>query len=417
MATKYWRGLAAAVAQVGTVAITAGDAATTYRLLINGLIIASFTGNATPNTIAAGLVTAWNASVHPYKLGIVASGATTPLTLTGPAGMPFTVTTAVSGGAGTIGAYTAVTAATGPNFFDNVLNWSDSVVPVSTDTVIFRDNAINLCWNIDQNAIDLTALNIEQSYTGRIGLPIGSVAQSADGLTAAAGVQEYRTTYFRIGWTTGRIGEHSGPGTPNGSPRLKLWNDAAGASNTNIINTAAQGADSGLPAVRLKANVNSANVLVRLAPGGVGLAADEAAETATFGAISIADTSELSRVYAGDGLTVTSWTQTGGQNRLKAAATITSVEAEGGTLTLDGTMACTTVNANGGTIISNNVPAAGAAIVTANIAGGTLDMAQSTAPRTITTLNPNLGVFKADKDVVTITTLAQPAGPYAMTIT
>ncbi len=416
MATKYWRGLALAVAQVSTVTVGTHDAATRYEIRVNGIPIVSSTGAASANATAAALQAAWAASTHPYKQGITATVNANVVTLTSVPGMPFTVTVGVVGGTGTISTATP-TNATGPHHWDNAANWSDNAVPVSTDTVIFKDSAVSVCWALDQNAVDLAELVIFQSYTGRIGLPLLSVAASANGETQNAGANEYRDRYLRIGWTAGRIGEHPGPGTPTGSPRLKLHNDAAGASSTVIHNTAQAGIDSGLPAVRLKANVNTASIHVRSAPGGLGLAADEPAETATFGAIAIADITELSRVYAGAGASIASWVQTGGVNQLRAAATVAAVEVNGGQLLIDGAFAITALEVAGGTCIANNVPAAGAAIVTANLNGGILDLAQTPQPRTITTLNPNLGDLRADKDVITITTLNQPAGPYRAVIT
>lgn len=411
MATKYWRGLALAVAQATTVTVGTHDAATRYEIRVNGIAIASSTGAASASATAAALQAAWQASTHPYRQGITASVNSNVVTLTSVAGMPFTVTTGVVGGTGTISNATP-TAATGPHHWDNAANWSDNAVPANGDTVIFKDSGVSVCWALDQNTVDLADLLIFQSYTGRIGLPLLSVAASANGETQNGGANEYRDRYLRIGWATGRIGEHHGPGTPAGSARLKLHNDSASASTTEIVNTAQASVDPNLPAVRLKANVNTAAINVRLAPGGIGLAADEPAETATFGQIAIADQSELSRVYAGAGATISGWMQTGGVNRLNAAATVAAVEVNGGQLVIDGAFAVTMLAVAGGICVPNNVPAAGAAIGTCNLDGGIVDFAQSARARTVTTMNPNQGEIRADKDVLTITTRNQPAGPY-----
>jgi hypothetical protein len=415
MATKYWKGTALAVAQVSTVTVGTHDATTLYEIRVNGLTIARSVGAASNTATATALAAAWNASTHPYRQGITATSAAAVVTLTGVAGMPFTVTVAVTTGTGTISTATP-TAATGPHHWDNAANWSDGALPASTDTVIFRDNAVNVCWGLNQAAVALAELQIWQSYTGRIGLPLATVAASANGETANAGADEYRDRYLRIAWTAARIGEHAGPGTPSGSPRLKLDNAAAGASTTLIANTAAAGIDPGLPAVRLKANNASARVNVRLAPGGLGLAADEPTETSTFGAVVIADTSELSRVYSGPGATLASWQQSGGNNQLRAAATLASCTVLGGQLAIDGAFAITALTVEGGICYPNNVPASGAAVVTATLNGGLLDFTQSPAARTVTTLNPNRGELRADKNVLTVTTFAQPANLYRAAI-
>lgn len=411
MPTMYWRGLAPAVAQISTVTVGTYDAATRYEIRVNGIAVVSAIGGGTANAVAAALQAAWQASTHPYRQGITASVAAAVVTLTSVAGMPFTVTVAPVGGTGTISTATTQ-AATGPNHWDNAANWSGGVLPANTDTVIFKDSAVSVCWGLDQNAIDLAELFIFQSYTGRIGLPLLSVAASSDGATQNAGANEYRDRYLRIGWTLARIGEHQGPGTPAGSARLKLWNDAPGASNTVILNSAQAGIDSGQAAIRLRANVNTAAINIRQAPGGVALAADEPAETGTFGAVQIADQSELTRVYSGPGAAIASWVQSGGVNELRASAAVASVELAGGQLVIDGLMAVTTLNVDGGTVFPNNVPPSGAAIGTLNLNGGIADFTRTPQARTVTTLNPNTGELRADRDVLTVTTLAQPAGLY-----
>jgi hypothetical protein len=88
----------------------------------------------------------------------------------------------------------------------------------------------------------------------------------------------------------------------------------------------------------------------------------------------------------------------------------------GGQLAIDGSFAITTLTVEGGICYPNNVPASGAAVVTANLNGGLLDFTQSPAARTVTNLNPNRGELRADKNALTVTTFAQPANLYRAAI-
>lgn len=75
---------------------------------------------------------------------------------------------------------------------------------------------------------------------------------------------------------------------------------------------------------------------------------------------------------------------------------------------MDGTWALTTLNVLGGIVISNNWVAT--PIVTVNLTGGLLDFGDSPFNRTVTTMNHDLGDYINSKEVVTFTTLNQPAG-------
>ena len=93
MGDNYWVGGAVAVAQVVTVALTAYDGATTYKLTVGGVVVSAVGTGGTTTTAAAALAAAWNASTHSYFTGITAnnnSSATVTLTAD-TAGVPFTV--------------------------------------------------------------------------------------------------------------------------------------------------------------------------------------------------------------------------------------------------------------------------------------------------------------------------------------
>src|SRR5437870_1231320 len=109
MATNRFTGGASAIAQVSTVTITADDVTTTYKLTINGKVISTLGTGVSTTATAAALAAAWAASTAGEALEVVATSSVAVVTLTGKSdGTPFTVTSSVSGGAGTIGAVTAV---------------------------------------------------------------------------------------------------------------------------------------------------------------------------------------------------------------------------------------------------------------------------------------------------------------------
>ncbi len=411
MATKYWLGTADAVAQVTTIQVTAYDALTTYKITVGGIVISSV-GNTSVNQTATDIATAWNASTHPYCTGITASTVTDTVHLTADiAGVPFTVTSSVTGGTGTIGVATESTASAGANDWSTADNWSDGSIPANTDTVIFRDNAVNVCWSLDQSAVTINDLFIEKSYTGKIGLNRAEFATSIDGETTDATKDEYRVHYLKIDYDTLEVGKHVGGGNPSGSGRIKINNQNTGASTSTVFDTANVSTETELAAVRLLANSAGADFFIR--DGLTGIAIDEPNETSTIGDIYIDGSG--SKVYIGDGVTLTTFTQSGGLALLQAAATITSVSVLGGKLTIEGSFTITTLTQEGG-VINANHSSVGNAITTANLNGGSIIATQSSAIRTWATVNMASGAsLRANSDILAITTLNEPAKEYTLT--
>lgn len=412
MATKYWLGVADAVAQVSTVQITAFDASTTYKLTVGGVEI-SVTGDTDADTTASNLSTAWNDSTHPYCTGVTATVSTDTVTLTADtAGVPFVVTSSVSGGTGTIGSVTQSTASAGPNDWSTADNWSDGSIPANTDTVIFKDNAVNVCWGLDQSSVTIDDLFIEKTYTGRIGLDLAEFATSADGETTNSAKPEYREDYLLIDYDVLEIGKHVGGGSPTGSARIKIDNQNSGASTTTIFDTASAASESALAAVRLLAASATADFYIR--DGSVGIGIDEPNETATVGDVYVEGTG--AECYIGDGVTITSYTQVAGTGLLQAAATVTTVKLINGTLRIEGSFTITTLTQEGGTLYDNHT-AAGNAVTTANLNGGTTDATESSQARTWATVNlgDNANLL-ANSDFLTITTLNEPSGEYTLSL-
>lgn len=420
MTTRVWRGQAPAVAQIDAVAVTAYDAATQYQLLVGGEIVASASGGGTAAAVAAALASGWNAATgNPYARPITAADDTADVRFTADvAGNPFTVTTNATGGAGGFGAVTGETANAGPHDWSTAANWSGGAVPVNADDVFFRNTSSPVLWGLDQSAVTLASLAIEQSFTGVIGLNKRTVVTGAAG-ASVTGKAEYRADYLDIGWDECRIGEMIGPGSPAGSGRLKLDNAKAGASETTIYNTSSSSADTNQPCVRLLAAHASADILIRSGSGGVGIATDDADETATVGDISVSDPTPATRVFVGEGVTLGTFTQDGGDNLLKAAAGVTGITVNGGQLAIEGSgYAVGTLIVNGGTCYPNSLPTGGNAIGTVDLNGGIVDGTRSRAPRTWAAVNLKApgSTLKADTTVLTITALNEPTGGYSVQV-
>jgi len=403
MATKYWLGTAAAVAQVTTTQITAFDGATTYTVTIGNQSI-SVVGDTDEDTTAANLQAALAASTHPYFTAITWTVVTDTITGTAAiAGVPFTFTTSDTGGSGTISAPSTTTASSGPADWGTADNWSDGVVPVSTDTVIFKDNSNNVAYGLDQNAVTLTELIFEQTYTGLVGLDYRSFATAVDGGTPDSTVTEYRDVYLQISATDLRVGDTNGPILQSGSPRLMIDLGSV-VSTINIVNTSRSSADAGRSAVRLLLTNASNTIIVRSAPGGLGIANEVPGETSTISSIIVSDTTSNSRINIGEGTTITTYEQNGGDNQLNAAANITQVTVDGGNLAMEGSFKATDLDIKNGNVFMNNRDGSDVGADTVTMTGGTLDTIRNGADLTITTLNQNVGsTFRGDPKVATVT--------------
>jgi hypothetical protein len=426
MGTLYWRGDADAVAQVHTASIDSVDgtpANNTFIVTIGGVAI-SEVGDTDVSTTATNLRATLNASTHPYFAAITWSGSTGDIIGTADTpGVPFVAALTETGaGTGTVTDFAVTTASAGPNDWSTGDNWftaggSAGTAPVSTDDVIIENTSVSIAFGLDQNAVALDSLRIDQSYTGKIGLSRVVFATSSDAATTDSTKAEYRDHYLKIGAEFIDIGEVSGPGTATGSTRIKISNVDAAASTTTIHNTASTG-EGIFPAIRLLNTHASSTLQIKKAPGGVGVAIDEPGETTTFATITISDETAAAKLFTGDGLTLTTFIQSGGTTRLQVvdAGTLTTLTVNGGVLTTVGDFTVTTLTVGEGTVNANHERISGVAVTTANLNGGSTNLRGSSTARTWTTVN--LGVdasFSADSNI-TITTLNEPSDPYQIDI-
>lgn len=135
MATQRWIGASQRRAQVTTVGITGNDASTTYFLYIASSSTGKFvsvTGQGSAALTATALAEAWEDSEEPEFQEVTATADSSTITLTGAdTGQPFTVVSAVSGGAGTIGAASTTVTPLSPHHWSIAKNWSGNAVPVT----------------------------------------------------------------------------------------------------------------------------------------------------------------------------------------------------------------------------------------------------------------------------------------------
>jgi trimeric autotransporter adhesin len=362
MATKRWRGDAPAVAQVVTIAVTAFDVTTTYKVTMNGKVV-SVLGITDANTTAAALQAALAASTIPEFAEVTWTVSTSTVTGTAKtAGRPFTATSSVSGGTGTIGAVTTATASSGPNDWSVAANWDASGVPAAADDVVIEASATDILYGIDQNAITLTSLTIRANFTGKIGLP------AVNGSGASA-YYEYRPQYLKIGATTINVGDGAGAG----SGRIKL--DTIAVQTALTVNGTGSSADTGLEALLWKGTHASNTLTVNKGSVGVARFAGETAVIATLRVGYITNVGGDATVYCASGVTLTTVNESGG--KLTTNSACTTFTQTGGIATLNvGNV--TTLSVLGGTCYYRGVGTIG----TLNVEG-TIDFSQDQRGRTV----------------------------------
>ena len=388
MADLRWTGAAVAVAQVDT--FTPGgtiEADDIFILTITGwdgtsTAVSAAAGGSTPTDVVTALKTAWNDSTHPLCTPITASGTATLILTADTAGEAFSVagTTTEAGGGGaddqTFGKASTVASA-GPKHWDSLNNWDTGALPGAGDTIYIENATTEIIYGLDQSSAGaVTALNIGQSFTGKLGYE------------SAAG---FNGTYLQITASTINIGYNETTGNPSGSSRIMIDNGAT-AVVVNI-NGSGNSLDSTKQAIRVKgSSITSLNIN----KGSIGVA-QNAGETATITTLNInyitSKTSDAN-VVIGSGVTLTTVNKVGGYCFLKCAAT--TINHDGGTLTTSGSGAITTINNDGGDLISNS----SGTITTLNNISGSADFTKSRTARTVTTVKMGSGASLSFDDAV-----------------
>lgn len=336
MATIFWRGDAAPVAQVATATITAYDVATTYKVTIGNKVVSTLGTGGTVTTTAAALVALLNASTIPEIAEVTWSNVAGAISGTSDTpGKPFTAVSSVSGGTGTFGAFADTTPSSGPEDWSTAANWSGGAVPVSNDTVYIQNTTGSIKYGLNQSSVSLTALFSDSTFTGALGLP----DVNADGDTPYF---EYRPRQLQIDLQN----FHVGLGKGNGSAMIRVKTGTV-VMTANIYNTA-NNALTDPPPVRIETGVAN-NTLNHIA-GRVGVAFDgaTAAKFTTVALGSVSNPNGQAVLEVGNGATIGTVTVDGGE--LSTLSSVTTLNQYGGQVTLLGTAAITALNGDGGTL-------------------------------------------------------------------
>lgn len=221
------------------------------------------------------------------------------------AGRPLgTYTVSKSSTSGTV-SVAHTTAATGPNHWDNTVNWSTGSLPVSTDDVTV-DRPVSILYGVSQSAVTLASLTITQRFNSasQIGLPFRNTA----------GFEEFLATELAISATTVTIDTQS---------KLIKLNLGTAQSTVTVYRTGST-SETGRNALQIRGTHASNSIQIlgsepNTTAADVGIASN--GELATFATVR-QDTGTLVIGQAGGGtVTLTTLTKNGGTVGLYCGAT------------------------------------------------------------------------------------------------
>jgi hypothetical protein len=262
--------------------------------------------------------------------------------------------------------------ATTPNDWSVTGNWEGGVVPVSTDDVYIPAGSASITAGLNQSAVTLTSLTIEQGFDQNIGssdgyLQVGTSALSVD---CDGGEQ-----YIDVGAST---------------PSPVIENTGSSSSGTRAFNI--------LGSAIGTLSVNGGSV-------GVAIAGDE---TSTVTTIRLLD----GDLYVGEGTTLTTLYVSGGAALQGCSSTTT--EIHGGSIETIRSGTISTLNVYGGSATPNS----SGTITTLNLYGGQCDFTQSGVARTVTTTNVlayDPADLLTDPEFATLSTITGPTTtPYRL---
>ncbi len=246
-------------------------------------------------------------------------------------------------------------------------NWSAGWVPMSTDNVrIPPSSTVPITANLNNSATALGDFIVQRGYQQSIG-----TAPTTSALPVYLQVDPNRFEFAGGGLSYINIGS------------------AAIDAVVNYTRSASPG-NSGLYLLGSAISELSVN------GGNVGLAST-ATKTSTVATASV--NKQGSKLTLGEGVTATTTLCYGGT--LIQRCNCTALEVYGGTVYLEEEASPSTLTIYGGTVYWNS----NATISNVYLYGGTLDTTQASMGRTISVLYLSTGELRADKDLITVSTL------------
>lgn len=349
--------------------VTTAAVATAVKEMWNGDAV---TGNATRSETGDNV---------PEMAEAVATVDSSTATFTGKTkGRPFAFTTTTDSASGTV-TDAIPTAATGPNHWNNILNWSTGVLPADGDTVYIDNSDVSILYGLAQNAVEPAAMHVAASFTGTIGLPE---------VNEEGGYLEYRDQYLQIGPALLVVG--AGAGT--GSGRLKIDTTSDQVALT-VISTGNPLDD--LPALVWKGTHASNALVMRSGSVGAAVFGGEVATLATFRV-------DGGSLLLGSGVTLSgALQQNGGDVRINSLVDGSLTVIGGGTV-IDGTGNVDQLTVRGGTVTYNTTGTLGGNTVVSG--DGVLDFEQDPSAKAVTNpvdlFGPNCRLNDIDKVVASL---------------
>ena len=301
-------------------------------------------------------------------------------------GTPVTMTTGADG-TGTF-VTTTTTAATGPEWWTDVDNWSNGAVPVTGDSVYLRNTSRSILHGLAQSGVTLALLDIDSTYTGKIGLP---EFHAATGGGATYG--EYRPQFLAIGATAVNVGRGDG----QGSSRIRI--DFGTVQTTIRMYGTGQPETSGQVAFDwIGTHASNAVIVSR---GSIGAAVKPGTVATCASARLGSQGSAVSDVQAvfGDGCALTDLKMTGGTVTVRNG--VATVDMTDGELTVAGSAGVSSgLVCNGGRV---NYDSSGTLASYKGGKGSKIDFGRVVVARTVTAAELVAGAEWADPaEVVTV---------------